>query len=579
MKKHSSKKALWLSFLSVVTLGIFILLAVGSWAYVPPAHTVQIGKGLWQETYFTRTTKRVTTGKHDAQGRWVGNVKSVWTMSSTHVICTEEATMLYGMREGPCTVTYEHKKPETYIYHQDEQMPKLKYTQRTMADTSGYQILYNRFPWFLISLDAFGFDSMYMKAFIDTIEIMLNAYQFESAEFDDYYQNVLDDLEETPYDSVIAINSDFFLTKGLEEIKNAEIRLAVIDRYRSESSTTYEIVNTTYPGYLHTLNDSAITNQDFEAFCQDLDSCMDSYGVLDPEDTVFIDTLDVRLLRALYAIINVEDSTSASMKRSVKGNLTAYRMVDFKSLPGDIKNILKPLILKSSPAQVGTVVVSLMLPQFIKGDILRRAVRESWSNRNGIIRIPTAATVFSDFNSATSVTLRGYVLDDGGSALRASGITWATFYNPTIDDHMVTHETGTAEDFTVRLRGLTEGTTYYARTYATNTAGIAYGNCISFVATAPSDMANISGDTRDLIVYPNPASAVTTFSFQLESQENMVLTILDMKGQVVFNQDYGRLPRGNNQINVDLSGLPDGAYTCLLTNGDTKVSRKFVIAR
>ena len=30
MKKHLSKKALWLSFLSVVTLGIFILLAVGS---------------------------------------------------------------------------------------------------------------------------------------------------------------------------------------------------------------------------------------------------------------------------------------------------------------------------------------------------------------------------------------------------------------------------------------------------------------------------------------------------------------------------------------------------------------------
>jgi len=68
MKKHLRKKALWLSFLSVVTLGIFIVLAVGSSLFIPPSRTVSIGKGYHQETYYTWRSKRVTTGKQDDQG-------------------------------------------------------------------------------------------------------------------------------------------------------------------------------------------------------------------------------------------------------------------------------------------------------------------------------------------------------------------------------------------------------------------------------------------------------------------------------------------------------------------------------
>ena len=147
--------------------------------------------------------------------------------------------------------------------------------------------------------------------------------------------------------------------KGLEELKNTELRLAVIDRYRSESNTTYEIVNTTYPGYLHSLNDSAVTNHDFEIFCQDLDSCMESYGVLDPQDTLFIDSLDVRFLRALYAIINVEDSASSSITRSVKSTAPAYHMNDFRDMIGTLNTIINPLNLESTPKEVGTIVVSI----------------------------------------------------------------------------------------------------------------------------------------------------------------------------------------------------------------------------
>jgi hypothetical protein len=578
MKKHLNKKALWLSFFSLVTLGIFIVLAVGSSLFIPPSSTMRIGKGYYQETYFTYRSKRVTTGKQDDMGRWMGSVKSVWTGSGGRIQYTEEAMMLYGRREGPCTVTYPDNRKETFIYTQDQKMPKFKNTQSGTADASAFRILYNKYPWFLISMDACGYDSVYMEAFMDTIEILLNTYPVDVTEFDNYYEDVMDQLEDTPYDSVITINADFFLIKGMEELKNAELRLAVIDRYRSESNTTYQVVSSAYPGYLHTLNDSAVTNHDFEAFCQDLDSCMDSYGVLDPQDTVFIDSLDIRFLRALYTILNVEDEASSSMQRPVKSTAPAYNMDDFRNLAGNLNTIFIPLILKSTPKEVGTIVVSSMLPYLLQGDILRRVIRESWSVKNGIVRIPTAATVFSEFNSATSVTLYGYVLDKGGSELSTSGIAWASFYNPTVDDNLATRETGTAEDFTVRLLGLNEGDTYYARTYATNTAGIAYGNCISFVATAPSGFNEINTNPRDLLIYPNPASALTTFSFYLESPENVVMTIVDMKGHGILTRDHGLMPRGSNQITVDLSGLPNGTYMSTLMNGSTKISQKFVIA-
>ncbi len=108
--------------------------------------------------------------------------------------------------------------------------------------------------------------------------------------------------------------------------------------------------------------------------------------------------------------------------------------------------------------------------------------------------------------------MKGYVIKDGGDAVTSRGIAWATVYNPTTNDNSVTSETGTGE-FTVTLTGLTEGTTYYARTYATNSAGTAYGNCIGFVAAVPTDIVDNKIFTQVFTIYPNPASATATFSF------------------------------------------------------------------
>lgn len=84
---------------------------------------------------------------------------------------------------------------------------------------------------------------------------------------------------------------------------------------------------------------------------------------------------------------------------------------------------------------------------------------------------------------------------------------------------------------------------------------------------------------QDFKIYPNPASSLTTFSFQVQVTESMVLTIIDLKGQVVVHHDLGSLPLGENQVELDLSRLQGGIYHCQLTkNGTIKAMRKFVIA-
>jgi len=363
---------------------------------------------------------------------------------------------------------------------------------------------------------------------------------------------------------------------GLELIKNSELRMAVIDHYRSDGNSTYNIVKTTYPGYLLSLQEGDVYDQDFEEFCQDLDSCMASYGILDLEDPFFVDSVDVRMFRALLSIMETGDSSSDGMLKSA---VRIFINNDIQTIWHEVNTMLLQSSVSSTPEEVTEVVLYFIAMQFFEGDIIKRAVWEAYLIKNGIVSVPTVTTVFEDGSSATSVTLNGYVLEDGGADVTSRGITWATYFNPTTDDNAEGSGTGMGE-FTVTLDGLTEGATYYARSYATNSTGTAYGNCISFIAQSTVGIEENKAFAPDFSIYPNPASSLTTFSFQVELSESISLTIVDLKGQVIVHHDLGSLPQGENKIELDLSGIQSGIYNCQLTNsGAAKVTRKLVITR
>jgi uncharacterized protein (TIGR02145 family) len=100
------------------------------------------------------------------------------------------------------------------------------------------------------------------------------------------------------------------------------------------------------------------------------------------------------------------------------------------------------------------------------------------------INIPTlTTTAITNINSNSAIS-GGNISSDGGSLLIYRGVVWGNSNNPTISLGTKTIDgTGTGS-FISAIVGLESGTKYYVRSYATNNAGTAYGNEISFTTTS-----------------------------------------------------------------------------------------------
>lgn len=98
------------------------------------------------------------------------------------------------------------------------------------------------------------------------------------------------------------------------------------------------------------------------------------------------------------------------------------------------------------------------------------------------ITIPNVVTASMTSISVTSANSGGNVTDNGGATVSARGIVWSTTAIPTLTTNEAGHTTdGTGTgSFTSAITGLTYNTLYYVRAYATNSAGTAYGNEITF---------------------------------------------------------------------------------------------------
>ncbi len=93
--------------------------------------------------------------------------------------------------------------------------------------------------------------------------------------------------------------------------------------------------------------------------------------------------------------------------------------------------------------------------------------------------IPQVATLPVKDVACTGASSGGDVLCDGGAPITARGVCWSISKNPTTDDHHTTDGKDKGR-FSSVLAGLSENTTWYLRAYATNEAGTAYGESVSF---------------------------------------------------------------------------------------------------
>jgi uncharacterized protein (TIGR02145 family) len=93
--------------------------------------------------------------------------------------------------------------------------------------------------------------------------------------------------------------------------------------------------------------------------------------------------------------------------------------------------------------------------------------------------LPTLTTTSVTDITYNSSTSGGNITDPGISDVTARGVCWNTTGAPTISDSITTDGAGIGA-YTSYITGLTVFTTYYVRAYATNSAGTAYGNGVSF---------------------------------------------------------------------------------------------------
>ena len=120
------------------------------------------------------------------------------------------------------------------------------------------------------------------------------------------------------------------------------------------------------------------------------------------------------------------------------------------------------------------------------------------------IAVATLTTTAATAITLTTATAGGNITADGGGAITARGTCWATTADPIITDSKTTDATGTGV-FTSSLTGLLPGTTYHIRAYATNSAGTAYGNDLSFV-TAPVALATLTTSAATAITLTTATS-------------------------------------------------------------------------
>jgi hypothetical protein len=92
----------------------------------------------------------------------------------------------------------------------------------------------------------------------------------------------------------------------------------------------------------------------------------------------------------------------------------------------------------------------------------------------------------------TAMTASGTatVTISGGGDVTARGLCWNITGTPTISDNVVSVGNGTGS-FTGKLTGLSEGSTYYVRAYATNSKGTAYSPSVTSFKMCPKSFSII----------------------------------------------------------------------------------------
>jgi hypothetical protein len=88
--------------------------------------------------------------------------------------------------------------------------------------------------------------------------------------------------------------------------------------------------------------------------------------------------------------------------------------------------------------------------------------------------------------------------------------------------------------------------------------------------------------TNGFALYPNPASSNLSLSYQLNSPSEVRVTLHNLMGALIMQQEQGVQTEGNYMLNLELNNYPElvnGIYLCTMTMNGTSTTKRFIIAR
>jgi len=122
--------------------------------------------------------------------------------------------------------------------------------------------------------------------------------------------------------------------------------------------------------------------------------------------------------------------------------------------------------------------------------------------------LPVVITEFFNDVTYSTAIIGGYIHSAGGSPLTTRGICYSTNENPTINDYTITNFHGTGK-FSVLISNLNQNTTYFFRSYATNSYGTSYGENISLTTLKPNLEINFLNDLDTVFVSSGTSDTVS----------------------------------------------------------------------
>ncbi|MCO6486696.1 MAG: T9SS type A sorting domain-containing protein [Saprospiraceae bacterium] len=572
--------------ISLLVLAGFVLLALGSGDSPPVVKSEYLGEGIYKvsTTYFYKVPSNfggaaqviqseVITGAYNEYGEWSGPVNVKHSKNGDPVtgqlIEEETVNMVNGERHGKSVRTNVKTGQVTEsCFDMGKPVPCTNLHEPEIRGLTAFDYLLEAHPSFLSRYDSSEYLAGFTSGYLDALQDQLATYTFPPEEFNNYYGDAVSDLsDEGTWETTEVFLGDARVPWEVQAGKRFEYRKAQVERYWGGNGGSHDIVLAYYPHLAEEFAFLGVEAPELEAFFNDFDARLDQKkGNMSTEDPYFLDSLDQWIYQVMDAYLDTGLSPEDDPENQVRNAL--YR------LPiRDIGAVLHTgiSVLRNSFEFEAEVLAYLFLARLQEADPILNAVKKAWFVDNEVIRPPVLVTQSMGATAADNATIRGHLIEDGGTVIQERGIVWDTVFLPDVNTHKMASGTGIGE-FTVTLTGLQPGKRYFARSYALHTDGPTYGNTVSFTAGEPSSIQGFGPVYLDLRLAPNPATAEVRL--QWEGTEGMPydISLWDLQGRKVL----AVTGRGTERV-LGLEGIRQGVYVVTVRQQERKFSARLVI--